>query len=934
MPSTALSRLACAACAAIVFVSLAGCGKRGPSEAELLASAQSLMDKKDRRGAIIQLKNVLQANAESAPARLLLGKALLESGDPTSAVLELQKAQELQTPEDQVVPDLARAMLAAGDANKVLAQFTQTKLGTPEANADLKTVIAMAYASRKNNGNAHQAVDDALLIKPGHVPALIVQARLSASEGKFDEALKLLEEVLASDPGHDRAGVLKGELLWRGKGQPDAALEAFKKVMVAHPESVAAMSSAANIHLQRKDSVQAKAQFEMLKKSAPEHPETLFLEAQLLMGDRNFKGAREIAERLLKALPDNVRALELAGAAEFRLQNYVQAESLLARAMKAAPREVMSRQLLAQTHLRTGHPEKALEVLQPVLESNQADGASLALAGEAYLQTGDNKRSEEAFVRAVKQSPSDANVRTSAALARLSSEGNGGARNAGQAMAELEAIARGDAGSRADLALVSARLRQGDVAGALLAVDALEKKTPDQALAPSLRGRVLLLKRDLPGAAKAFEAALAKEPAYFPAVASLAAIDLANNKTDGARKRFEEHLKTNPGSFQSKLALAELDARAGAPLQQVVASLKEAVRMAPTEAGPQVTLINRLLSGGEGKAAMAAAQEAVAALPGSAEVLDALGRSQIAAGDGQRAVSTFKKLASLQPRNPMHEVHLADAYMQLKDRDNAGAALRRATEMQPQMVAAQRGLAMLAVANNKPQDGLAIARKLQQISPKEAAGFALEGDVEAGRKNWDAAVAAYRSALSIGKSGDAVARLHSALTSAGRHADAERVALEWQKDNPQDSVFLYYLGDVALAQNNFPQAETRYRAVMAVQPNHALAMNNVAWLLVKQGKPGALPLAERAVSLLADRPALLDTLALALEADKQLPKAIEVQRRAIALGPNEPGLVLRLAQLYIQQGDKSRARAELESLAKLGEKFAGQDEVAKLLKGL
>jgi cellulose synthase operon protein C len=934
MRSPALSRLATAVCAAMVFASLAGCGKAGPSEAELLASAQALMAKKDRKGAIIQLKNVLQANAESAPARLLLGKALLESGDPASAVLELQKAQELQTPEDQVVPDLARAMLAAGDANKVLSQFTQTKLGTPEGNADLKTVIAMAYASRKNNGNAHQAVDDALLAKPGFVPALIVQARLTASEGKFDDALKVLEEVLVTDPGNDRAGVLKGDLLWRGKGQPDAALEAFKKVMAAHPESVAAMSSAANIHLQRKDAAKAKAQFEMLKKAAPEHPETLFLEAQLMMGDRNFKGAREIAERLLKALPDNVRALELAGAAEFRQQNYVQAESLLARAMKAAPREVLSRQLLAQTHLRTGHPEKALEVLQPVLESNQADGASLALAGEAYLQTGDNKRSEDAFARAVKAAPTDANVRTSAVLARLSTESTGNGRGAGQALAELEAIASGDTGSRADLALISARLRQGDVAGALTAVDALEKKTPDQALAANLRGRVLLLKRDMPGAAKAFEAALAKEPAYFPAVASLAAIDLANNQADAARKRFEEHLKTNPGSFQSKLALAELDARAGAPLQQVVASLKEAVRMAPTEAAPQITLVNRLLSGGEGKAAMAAAQDAVAALPGNADVLDALGRAQIAAGDGQRAISTFKKLASLQPRNPMHEVHLADAYMQLKDPDNAGAALRRATEMQPQLVAAQRGLAMLAVANNKPQDGLAIARKLQQLSPKDAAGFSLEGDVEAGRKNWDAAVTAYRTALSIGKSGDAVARLHSALTSGGRHADAERVAVDWQKDNPKDSVFLYYLGDVALAQNNLAQAELRYRAVLDVQANHALAMNNVAWLLVKQGKPGALPLAERAVSLLADRPALLDTLALALEADKQLPKAIEVQRRAITLGPNEPGLVLRLAQLYIHQGDKSRARAELESLSKLGEKYAGQDEVAKLLKSL
>jgi cellulose synthase operon protein C len=498
----------------------------------------------------------------------------------------------------------------------------------------------------------------------------------------------------------------------------------------------------------------------------------------------------------------------------------------------------------------------------------------------------------------------------------------------------LEAIASGDTGSRADLALISARLNQGDVAGALAAVDVLEKKMPDQALPANLRGRVLMLKRDLPGAAKAFEAALAKEPSYFPAVASLATLDLANNKPEVARKRFEDHLKANPASFQSKLAVAELDARAGVPLPQVILALKEAVRMAPTEPVPQITLVNRLLSGGEGKAAMAAAQDAVAALPGNVEVLDALGRAQVAAGDGQRAVSTFKKLASLQPRNPMHEVHLADAYMQLNDRDNAGAALRRATELQPQLVAAQRGLALLAVANNKPQDGLAIAKKLQQMGPKDATGYALEGDVEAGRKNWDAAVAAYRIALPLGKTGDTVARLHSALTSAGRHGDAERVAADWQKDNPKDSVFLYYLGDIALSQNKLELAETRYRGVLEVQPNNALALNNVAWLLVKQGKPGALPMAERAVALLADRPALMDTLALALEADKQVPKAIEVQKRAIVLGPNEPGLVLRLAQLYIKQGDKSRARAELESLAKLGDKYAGQAEVSKLLGAL
>jgi cellulose synthase operon protein C len=923
------------ALATTLMVGLAACGKAGPSEAELLASAKTMLEKKDKRGAIIQLKSALQINGDSAPTRLLLGKTLLETGDAASAVLELRKAQELQVPEDVVVPEIARAMLAAGDAEKVVAQYRSTKLVSPQAMADLQTLVAAAFATRGNLPNAYQAVDSALSLKPGYVPAMIVQARLAASEGRLDDALKVLDDVQATDANNDRANLLKGDILWRGKGDLDGAVVAFKKVLAAHPDSIAAMSSLANIYFQRKDMVQAKAQLETLKKAAPEHPETLFLDAQLALNEGNFKGAREIAGRLLKAIPDNLRALELAGAAEFRMRNFAQAESLLAQAVKASPRQVTPRQLLAQTHLRSGHAEKALEVLRPILESSQPDGSTLALAGEAYLETGDNKRSEEFYERALRIAPADARVRTAVALAQLARDSAGpNSANSTKAMAELEAIASDDSTARADLALISARLRHGDLAGALTAIDAVEKKLPNQALPLNLRGRVLLLKRDMAGAAKNFEAALAKEPGYFPAVASLADIDLSNNKPELARKRFEDQFKAYPNSFQSKVAMAELDARAGVPLPQVAGMLKDAIRIGPSEPGPHLALINRLLSGGDGKAAMAAAQDAMAALPANLDIQDAMGRAELAAGDGQRAVSTFKKLASQQPRNPMHEVHLADAYMQLQDRVGAGAALRRAAELQPQLVAPQRGLVMLALANQKPTEALAIARKLQQISPKNAAGFSLEGDIETRRKNWDAAVVAYRSALSLERNGDSVARLHSALTSAGKTSEADKLAGEWQKDSPKDTLFTYYLGDVAMAQSNFAQAESRYRAVLEVQPNNALALNNVAWLLVKQGKPGALALAERATSLLVDRPALLDTLALAQEAENQLPKAIETQKRAIALAQDDPVLRLRLAKLFIKQGDKASARTELEGLSKLGEKFAGQDEATQLLRSL
>lgn len=319
-----------------------------------------------------------------------------------------------------------------------------------------------------------------------------------------------MNKVLANEPGNERAGVLKGELLHRGKNDLEGALGAYKAVLAANPKSVAAHTAALTVLYQQQKPDLAKAQFAELKKVAPNHPETLYFEAQFAFESKDYKAVREITDRVLKALPDNVPVLGLAGAAEYRLKNYLQAEALLGRALKQAPGLVLSRQLLAQTYLRTGQPAKSIEALQPLLDSKSPDGTSLALAGDAWLQLGEAKKSEAAFQAAAKASPDDAKVRTSVAMSQMA-RGNGTA-----AIAELESIAAGDKGTRADLALVSARLRQGDTNGALKAIDGLVAKTPDSALPYNLRGRVLLVKRDIPAATKSFETALQKEPSYFP----------------------------------------------------------------------------------------------------------------------------------------------------------------------------------------------------------------------------------------------------------------------------------------------------------------------------------------------------------------------------------------------------------------------------------
>jgi len=272
----------------------------------------------------------------------------------------------------------------------------------------------------------------------------------------------------------------------------------------------------------------------------------------------------------------------------------------------------------------------------------------------------------------------------------------------------------------------------------------------------------------------------------------------------------------------------------------------------------------------------------------------------------------------------------------LANKDAAGArrALNQALQIKPDLIVAKRALVSMALMENKPQDGLLLAREMQKQTPKDANGFALEGDIEIARKNHDAAITAYRTALSLNKSTEVFVRLHTALRLSGKASEADRLAADWLKERPKDAAFRYYLGDVALSQNDLVNSEAHYRAVLEMQPRNALAMNNVAWLMVKQGKPGAVAMAEKANELMPGKPPLMDTLATALAADNKMPKAIEMQKAAIARSPSDPSLKLNLAKLLIKSGDKAYARAELEDLAKLGDKFRAQAEVAALLKTL
>ena len=903
----------------------AGCG--GPNEEKLLASAREHQAKGELEAAKLEAKSALQANPQSGPGRLMLGRLLLANGEMAAAEAELQRALELAQPEAAVLPLLAEAMVSQQKGRQLVQQYGKTNLSEPLADAEFKTQLAIAEAMDNNLPAARALQAKALQSQPELTPALMLGARLSLAEGDAPGALQQVEALLKRQPKLSDGWMFKAELLQRLHADDQAAvMAAYQQALAIKPDLVAAHNALVTMHLAKGDVAAATQQFALMQKAAPKNPQTVFLDALLAEQKGDYPRARELTQLLLRGGPNNPQWLMLAGQVELKLNSLVQAEAHFTKAVQLAPKAAVPRYQLAQTHLRSGQVDKAIAVLKPLVEAKPPDAKALTLTAQAQLLAGDSKAADANFAKAAKLQPNDSRLRTTLALSQL-----GKGQDAG-ALAELQSIAASDKGSTADIALITAKVRVNDFTGALKAVDSLAAKLPGQPLPDQLRGRIALQRNDAAGARKHFEKALVGSPDFMPALAGLAALDLAEKQPAAARARFEAVLVRQPKHAGAMLALAEIGARSGAKTEETTQWLEKAVKAEPTELTARLLLVDHLMAKRLIKPALAAAQAALAVFPDNVEILDRMGRAHLALNDTQQAVSTFNKLAQLSPKSPLPQLRLADAYAMAKNSAGVAAAVRKAAEIAPKSLQVQQAQASLALSEGKPAQALLVARAVQAQRPDEAVGHAIEGDIELRQKNWDNAAAAFRKALSRQNPGDAVQRLHTALVAGKKQADADKLAGDWRKAHPADIGFVQYLGDTAMALSDQAGAETLYRQVLEAQPANVLALNNLAYVMAMQKKPGSVAMAEKALALSSDAPALMDTLAFCLAAEGQLPRALEVQAKVVAAAPDAAQFRLQLAKLHLQAGDKPSARTELGTLAKLGSAFSRQAEVAELMK--
>lgn len=906
---------------------LAGCfGQSAPQHVE---SGKARMHKHEYKAAAIEFKNALQKDGSLVEARFWLGKALLESGDVQGAWLELSKAREGGYSNDELVPVMAAVLILRGDVNKFIAEYADVQLTDPKRQSELKAALATAYGSRGMYVQARAAADAALQADPDNIVAQLSIAQLQLVAGDKNAALAQIERTMKAHPESARPWVSKAELLLNSGGELGEVITAYREALKRDKGNNIAHVGIVSLLMQQRDFDGVQKQLAELEKQSPGNLQVRYFNTVLAFERKDYKTAYESVQQLLKAVPGNPRFLHLAGAIEYERGAYLQAIAHLGKALPNSATPISVRVLMARAQLRAGDPRKALTFVQPLLDGDITMPAEVyAVAADAYLQAGNGEAAKKMFAKTVQVNPKDSRGRTALALAQL------GEGRTEQAMAELKAISATEGGAEADVVMAAAHLRSNRLNEALAAADSLERKHPDKGMAPFLRAQVEERLGHADKARAQLELAVSREPAYLPAVSALAAMDAKEGKLDAAVARYEKLMAADPQSVQAAMGLISMRARAGVKAEDIKSQLEAAVKRFPESDVPRVALVTALLEQGQAKEALQVANESAARFPDNARVQEMVGLAEMGAGNHNQAVQAFNKMASLQPNAVEPMVRLAEVHLARKDVPAAIAQLRKVVGIKPDFVRAQASLITLLSRTGKMDEALAQAKSLQAQMPSEPYGWTYEGDLQASKGNKAAAVAALRTSFAKKASVDTAMKLHRALTVANQTAEADKLQADWLAKQPNDPAFHFYLGDQAMARKDYDRAEQAYRKVIAAEPKHPVALNNLAWLLYRAGKPGALDAAERALALAPNTPAFIDTVAEIQAGAGQWDKALTMQKRAVELDPDQPAHRLHLAQYLIKNNQKAAARMELERLAKLGGAFARQDEVQKLLASL
>ncbi len=469
-------------------------------------------------------------------------------------------------------------------------------------------------------------------------------------------------------------------------------------------------------------------------------------------------------------------------------------------------------------------------------------------------------------------------------------------------------------------------------------ISALLKKTPTEPELYNLQALLETLEKNNVAAEQSYQKTLEFDPKNILAHLGLAKLNLEAGALDKAKDYANKTLVINDKTINAYLLLADVayKQKNNAEVERVLVTAQEKVK------GNVVAEIEVIKNLGKFYAVqkqpekiLTLCEDLVKRYPDNSQALSALAGAQIVNDKKALAEQTLRQLIDHEKQDINHRLLLAKLLGEQPDKEKELLKLLDDTaaidSKNPEALVFKA--AYLIKLQHYPEAS-ELANKIDIQFPKLVLGKLLKGDVFLAEKKLAQALESYQQAYKIQPNNKVLFTIADLMAAQKKLPDAVKFLDQALVKNPKNGAIHFKLATIYQQLNDNSQAETRYKAILAEQPDNVLALNNLAWLYSQQNNPLAIELAKKAYTKSPESAAIADTYGYILVKQGQPVEGLTVLEKAASLAPAVNDIQFHLAEAYAANDNKTKALAILETLAKVEQDFSEKKAALGLLEKL